>query len=229
MNTAKLNGRLSEEGEIPPSESTQPPVEHAANEFLSSKSYDGESPTRHTTRFAAQPTRAPSPASLSRIVTSPAPTATDFHAAKILAPAAVFIPPLLPPNPAKPQLPAPVSSSESELAATKPSTPQLIEYIPKEARMQSEKEELHSHVSRSAWQRLHRSPHANVISYKGVYKDDPHQASVIINGLAIQTLRRGVEHAPSHAKGAGSSWQPIALTAAKFGQGTSKKQGKRYK
>ena len=112
MNTAKFNGRLSEEGEISPSKSTQPPVEHAANEFLSSKSEDGEPPTRYITRFAAQPPPAPSPASRSRTVTSPAPAATDFLAAKILAPATVFIPPLLPPitaPPAKPLLPRPSS------------------------------------------------------------------------------------------------------------------------
>ena len=40
-------------------------------------------------------------------------------------------------------------------------------------------------------------------------QDDFLLISFNINGLAIQTLRRVVEHAPSHAQGAGSSGQHI--------------------
>ena len=43
---------------------------------------------------------------------------------------------------------------------------------------------------------------------------DVHSTSVYLNGVAIQTLRRGVEHDLSQAEGAGSSWHPTAFSTA---------------
>ena len=38
-----------------------------------------------------------------------------------------------------------------------------------------------------------------------------HSTSVYLNGVVIQTLRRGVEHDLSQAEDARSSWQPTAF------------------
>ena len=84
MNTAKLDGLLSEEGKISPSESTRPPDEPATTEFLNNSSdKDDEPPTRCITHSAIQLPPAPSPAPRSKPATLPAP-------------AAVFTPPTSP-------------------------------------------------------------------------------------------------------------------------------------
>ena len=58
---------------------------------------------------------------------------------------------------------------------------------------------------------------------------DVHSAPIDINGVAIQTLRRGVEPGWSQAEGAGSSWQPAAISSSQIEQEMAKNEDKRYK